>query len=224
VSRHQWCFVCSSLIPLYHTSPVITLLGESEVTIEVGSNYEDAGATAFDNLDGDLTASIITSSNVDTSTVGSYLVTYNVTDTAGNTAIEVTRVVNVVIDTTKPIITLLGESEVTIEVSSNYEDARATAFDNLDGDLTASIITSSNVDTSTVGAYLVTYNVSDSAGNTAIEVTRVVNIVETAKILLNGHVYVTSIDGLILTADDGKCYRLKIIQGPSIQLVEVNCN
>ena len=44
-----------------------------------------------------------------------------------------------------------------------------------------------------------------------------------AKILLNGPVHVTSVDGLILTADDGKCYRLKIIQGSSIELVEVNC-
>ena len=40
----------------------------------------------------------------------------------------------------------------------------------------------------------------------------------------NGLGFKTAIDGLILTADDGKCYRLKIIQGSSIELVEVNCH
>ena len=79
-----------------NTSPVITLLGDSVVTVEVGSNYVDAGATASDNVDGDLTASIDTNSDVDTSTVGTYLVTYNVSDTAGNAATEVIRTVNVV--------------------------------------------------------------------------------------------------------------------------------
>lgn len=37
------------------TAPVITLLGENPITIEVGSVYSDAGATATDNVDGDLT-------------------------------------------------------------------------------------------------------------------------------------------------------------------------
>ena len=37
------------------TSPVITLVGEAIVTVEVGSDYEDEGASAKDSLDGDLT-------------------------------------------------------------------------------------------------------------------------------------------------------------------------
>ena len=44
-----------------------------------------------------------------------YSVTYNVSDANGNAAAEVTRTVNVV-DTTVPVITLLGEDPVTIEV------------------------------------------------------------------------------------------------------------
>ena len=51
--------------------------------------------------------------------------TYNVTDANGNVAVEVTRIVNVV-DTTVPVITLTGESTVTIEVGSTYTDAGAT--------------------------------------------------------------------------------------------------
>ena len=76
--------------------PVITLTGTEIVTIEVGTAYVDGGATATDNYDDDttLTASIVTDvSTVDTQTVGSYTVTYNVSDASGNTAVEVTRTV-----------------------------------------------------------------------------------------------------------------------------------
>ena len=76
--------------------------------------------------------------------------TYNVTDANGNVAVEVTRTVNVV-DTTLPVITLTGESTVTIEVDSTYTDAGATATDNYDGDITSSIVTVNPVDATTVG-------------------------------------------------------------------------
>jgi hypothetical protein len=72
-------------------APVITLLGESEVSLELGSTYTDAGATAVDNIDGDITSNICSSSTVDVNTVGTYTVTYNVSDAAGNAATQVTR-------------------------------------------------------------------------------------------------------------------------------------
>ena len=49
------------------TIPVITLTGDATVTIEVGSTYTDAGATALDNYDGDITDDIEAVSTVDTS-------------------------------------------------------------------------------------------------------------------------------------------------------------
>ena len=61
------------------------LVGDAEITVEVGSTYTtDLGATASDNYDGDITADIVTVNNVDTSVIGSYTVTYNVSDDAGN--------------------------------------------------------------------------------------------------------------------------------------------
>ena len=158
-------------------APVITLLGDNPVTIEVGTTYTDAGATAFDDIDGDLTSSIVTVSTVNTAVVGVYTVSYNVSDTSGNAAIEVIRTVNVV-DTTIPVITLLGEDPVTIELGDTYTDAGATATDSYDGDITSSIVTVSNVNTAIAGVYTVSYNVSDSNGNAAAEVTRTVNIID----------------------------------------------
>ncbi len=75
--------------------PVITILGSNPVSIYIGDSYTDSGATASDNVDGDITNSIVTTNTVNTSIVGSYTVTYNVSDTASNLATQVVRVVNV---------------------------------------------------------------------------------------------------------------------------------
>ena len=160
------------------TAPVITLVGDTQITVEVGSTYTDLGATASDNYDGDITADIVTVNNVDTSVIGSYTVTYNVTDSSGNAASEVTRTVSVT-DTTAPVITLVGDTQITVEVGSTYTDLGATASDNYDGDISADIVTVNNVDTSVIGSYTVTYNVTDSSGNAATEVTRTVSVTDT---------------------------------------------
>ena len=76
-------------------APVITLLGDATVSIEVGDTYIDAGATAKDNYDGDITSNIVTVSNVDTAIVGSYTVTYDVSDANENAAATVTRLFTV---------------------------------------------------------------------------------------------------------------------------------
>ena len=66
------------------TAPIITVLGDTTISIPKNTIYIDAGATAIDNLDGVLTSSLVTISNVDTSTLGFYTVTYSVSDTEGN--------------------------------------------------------------------------------------------------------------------------------------------
>jgi hypothetical protein len=72
-------------------APVITLKGKSPVQTGKGYPYSDAGATALDEEDGDISDKIVVTSNVDTGTLGTYLVRYNVKDSDGNQAEEVTR-------------------------------------------------------------------------------------------------------------------------------------
>lgn len=151
--------------------PLITLLGSSPITVEKGDTYVDAGATALDNDSVDLTSSIAVVNTVDMTTPGTYSVTYNVMDSSQNSAVEVTRTVNVV-DTTAPVISLIGGSTVTFEVGEAYTDAGATAMDYKNEDLTSSITVTSDVDTSIEGSYTVAYNVQDASGNSAIEVVR----------------------------------------------------
>ncbi len=78
------------------TPPVITLIGSNPISVEVGETYSDPGATANDNLDGDLTSSIVVdTSAVNTEVPGNYPVTYDVSDIAGNAAVQLTRTVHV---------------------------------------------------------------------------------------------------------------------------------
>ena len=155
------------------TAPVITLIGDSQVNLEVGSTYTDAGATASDNYDGDISSQIVVVNNVDVNTLGSYTVTYSVSDSSSNAASVVTRTVNVV-DQTAPTITILGDNPATIEAGSTYTDAGATATDNYNNDVTSSITASSTVDSNTIGSYTVTYTVSDASGNQATAVRTVI--------------------------------------------------
>jgi uncharacterized repeat protein (TIGR01451 family) len=83
-----------------NTPPKITLTGSEIVTIYQGEAYVDQGATAQDLEDGNITTSIVTTGTVDSNTVGSYQIKYNVKDSGGLSATEVIRTVKVVL---KPI-------------------------------------------------------------------------------------------------------------------------
>ena len=163
------------------TKPVITLNGSQYPTLQVFSTYTEFGATASDNYDGDLTSSIVIAGSVNTSVLGSYPITYTVKDSSNNTTV-VTRTVKIV-DSTKPIITLLGSSVVEMNVGGTYVDTGATAFDNYDGDLTSQITTASNVNTKKTGTYSVTYNVKDASNNPAVTVTRTVKVYDTGSLI-----------------------------------------
>jgi len=77
--------------------PVITLKGPRVVSQPLGTPYTDAGATAQDSSDGDITSKIVVTglSSINTNSIGDYLVRYNLTDSAHFTAREVVRVVRV---------------------------------------------------------------------------------------------------------------------------------
>ena len=94
------------LVRTDNVKPVITLKGNSTVNVRLGDKYVDAGATALDNIDGNITSKIITKSNVNTLKIGTYTVSYTVSDKAGNVDTK-TRTVKVFdymtgIEVTKP--------------------------------------------------------------------------------------------------------------------------
>lgn len=171
-------------VPADTTPPVITLTGDASCSITVGDTWTDPGATATDNVDASVavTSSITLGGqavqSVDTSTAGTYTITYSASDAAGNAATPVTRTVVVndvpppVTDTTPPVITLSGQASITLTVGDTWVDPGATATDDTDASVT--VTTTGTVDTSTAGTYTLTYNATDAAGNAATPVTRTV--------------------------------------------------
>ncbi len=80
-----------------HTGPEITLNGESEITIALGSTYQELGVSqVHDDVDGNLNTSDVTidSSSVNTNKVGTYKVTYTIRDKGYNKT-TITRTITV---------------------------------------------------------------------------------------------------------------------------------
>ncbi len=68
-------------------------------------------------------------------------------------------------DTTPPVVTLNGDANLSLFLNQAYSELNATATDNIDGNVSASITITGSVDTSTVGVYILTYTARDSSGN-----------------------------------------------------------
>ena len=133
-----------------------------------GSNNSTTGS---DGNTGTGTESNSTQTDTNATTGGETNTTTGSND--GNSSTE-TNTTNSTTDTMPPVITLNGQSNITLEQNAVYTELGASARDDVDGDVSVSI--SGTVDTSTVGNYTVTYMATDSAGNEA-NVTRSVEVI-----------------------------------------------
>ena len=144
-------------------APVITLSGETDLSISLGESFEEPGYTAEDDCDGDLTESVLVSGTVDINTVGDYKLVYSVKDSSGNEGSAVRHIL--VKDSEPPVITLSGGT-VFLSVGGEYEEPGFSAEDASDGDVTENVTVSGTVDSSSCGVYTLKYSVTDRSGNT----------------------------------------------------------
>lgn len=149
--------------------PTILLNGDAQITVECGTSFTDPGATA--TVCGS-SVTVTTSGSVNANSPGTYSITYSAT--ANGFTSETTRIVTVE-DTVAPVITLNGDNPMTVGFATVFTDPGATASDGCAGDLTAAISVSGSVNTNIVGAYTLTYTVSDPSGHTDTKV-RTVNV------------------------------------------------
>jgi len=144
--------------------PRIKVKGANPKTVIKGNAYTDAGAIATDNS-GFVTIS--TSGSVDVNTLGVYKIRYVATDRAllNDTAFRTVTVATS--DVTKPVITLKGNNPDTLVINTSYVDPGAKAMDDVEDEISSKIIRTGSIDSSVIGTYVLTYTVSDLAGNTA---------------------------------------------------------
>ncbi|MDA7944765.1 MAG: DUF5011 domain-containing protein, partial [Nitrosopumilus sp.] len=156
--------------------PVIELVGDDPHRFALGEQFFDPGARCIDNGVFYTRAShTLNRVDIDESVPGEYLNTYTCTDPSGKQAVPVTRRV-IYEDVEPPVITLIGTNPHEVYVGSAYEDPGADCVDGLDGKKPATANVT-DIDTSAAGTHGVRYYCSDEAGNRAMNVTRVVEVV-----------------------------------------------
>jgi len=169
---------------------MISTTSTIRITHEAGTAFTQPTASASDVVDGDLSASIVVTGSVNSAVIGTYTLTYSVSDAAGN-SITITLIVEVVaavvVDGTAPSLSLSGFTgtgsgvggntyTMTHEVGTPFTAPSATAMDGVDGDLSAQVTMTGSVNSAVIGTYTLTYSVSDAAGN-SITITLIVEVV-----------------------------------------------
>lgn len=193
-----WQFDVFGLFKEYKAVPELTLKGDTHITLEGGTPFEEPGYTATLNGE-DISKNVeVDYKSVDITKVGTYELVYSVSNLKGKHTVKASRTIDV-IDTTPPEITLKGESIVKVKIGTEYVDEGATAADKVDGDLSKNIKVDNTVDVNKKGKYTVTYTVSDAAGNEA-QATRTV---------------------IVYKQDDGSVVYLTFDDGPSFNTVEL---
>ena len=150
----------------------LQLKGKKKITLEVFEKYQEKGATA--QVFGQPVSKIRITGKVNTNKIGTYQKSYYSTFLFFQK--KKTRTIQVV-DTKAPTIQLKGAEEVTIYVSSEYQDEGVEVTDNYDKNLEAKVKVTSNLEKEKVGTYQIQYEVEDSSKNKAT-VTRTVKVVE----------------------------------------------
>jgi len=180
------------------TAPVITLNGGNPMTIELGAAFTDPGATAYDICAGSV--SVSTSGIVNTSTVGTNVITYTADDGNGNTN-TATRTV-IVRDTTPPAI-LWSFTNLTLATGTNcaavMPDVTGTNYilaTDLSGALAISQIPTNNF-ILPLGTNMVVIAVADASGNTAYSTNMIVIQDQTPPLILSQPQNQTNLAGTI---------------------------
>lgn len=197
--------VSRSVVVGNNFAPEIELLGENPVVLNVGEEYVEAGFSARD-LDGNDLSDRVTSDvavSLDTSTPGTYQISYTIYDQLGQYSQKV-RVVYVLYNDT-PIVVLKGKG-VSPEDPMLYDrqdpnpkrkDPGWNAFDRKDGDLTLKVVANYDYDYKGDGTgvfsaavqnpsvspdeiFQIEYTVTDSDGNSSEPVYRYCKVVPDA--------------------------------------------
>jgi hypothetical protein len=146
------------------TAPVITLIG-SNASLFIGQTYTDAGATAEDEQDGNLTSSITVTNSVNTARRGSYTVHYSVTDAAGNEG------------TADRTVTVTNEADALAGAWTNIKDSLWSGFVSTYSDnISASDTVNNLIKVTKFGNYqngIVWINVLNSVTNVSVPVQNV---------------------------------------------------
>lgn len=155
----------------------IELHGEKEIVLEYKQEYQEQGASA--SFLG-IPLKVSKKGEIDSSKLGEQKVSYLISNRLGVMKKKTRKVY--VKDLTPPVLKLLGEEVVTLNVGEPYKEAGFTLKDDVDGDLTNSVVVENTVDINKVGTYEILYMGEDKSKNQVTK-KRTVHIIEEMKYL-----------------------------------------
>jgi hypothetical protein len=100
------------------TPPTLSLNGDASMLVVMGQGFSDPGASAVDNIEGNISGSVTVTGAVNADAPGDYTLTYKVADAAGNFASSLQRHVTVMSESTGNATYLWGEANGDGEVSN----------------------------------------------------------------------------------------------------------
>ncbi len=161
--------ITSDSIPIVDTTaPVIILNPPTVLELQYNAVFTEPGYDAQDDIDGNVTSSVVITGTVNTSTLGTYTLNYDVDDAAGNSAVTKTRTVNV-IDSIIPTFTstpanYTSEATAVLTPLNATDYGSATASDNYDAN---PLVTSNATATFLLGDTIIKWLAIDSSNNTS---------------------------------------------------------
>lgn len=170
---------CRTIINQDVSKPLITVLsaadsanGHLHEEASLSRNYVDYGATCTDVVDGDISDLVEVSGDVvNLSTLGTYRITYECTDSSNNVATPGYRTI-VVADRTCPFCSSdQTVADVTVEASFPYTEHDVLCTDTFEGELVnrktcvGNCLNSLDVDVEHTGTYAMIWSATDSSGN-----------------------------------------------------------
>ena len=136
----------------------LTLNG-GDISIYKNNTYVDLGYVAVDSKGNDISSKVKVESNVNSTEIGEYTVTYKL---GKKSLVRKVNVVNKGNVTT--IMTLNGESVINLQLNDIYDEKGVTVLDSTEKDLNDRVIKYGEVDTSKKGTYRLVYTFVNSEG------------------------------------------------------------
>lgn len=144
--------------------PKIKLLGNETVVVSVNGLYRDEGYQLI-RFNKRIYSDVIIKSDIDFDTPGTYKIEY-ILNYFGEQVIKERKII--VKDDATPLLILNGDKNITMFLNQQYIEYGYRAVDNIDGDITDSVVVESNLKNE-AGVYEIKYSITDSNGNKKVE-------------------------------------------------------
>ncbi len=161
---------------IYNNTPRLELNGKQNVTLSYREEYMEPGVI-IKNANNNNLSKIKIENNINTKKTGNYYVEYTLK--LGIRTLKKRRNIKI-IDNVQPVIKLEGEQIIRQSINQQYKEPGYTAYDEYDGNITEKVETTTNLDITQYGEYIITYSVQDDSGNIT-KTNRIIKIIDEIK-------------------------------------------